>query len=78
MVIEDKIRGEKLQDNIYRGAAKISTLSSDKIDKYEYLTSEKMSPSNRRQIIGQTKFIYSPLGKAFVKQTKKQVDSSSI
>ena len=31
-----------------------------------------MSP-NQRQIIEQSKFEYSPLGKAFEKQTKKQV-----
>ena len=34
MTIDDKIRDEKAQYNINRVAAKISTLSSDKIDKY--------------------------------------------
>ena len=38
MTIEDKIRDEKLQYDINREAAKISGLSSGKIDKYEYLT----------------------------------------
>ena len=38
MTIEDKIRDEKLQYDINREAAKISGLSSRKIDKYEYLT----------------------------------------
>ena len=37
MIIDDKIRDEKLQYNINREAAKISALSSGKIDKYEYL-----------------------------------------
>ena len=37
MITDDKIRDEKLQNDINRQAAKISTLSSDKIDKYEYL-----------------------------------------
>ena len=46
-----------------RQAAKISALSSGKIDKYEYLTGEEILPSNQRQIIQQTKFAYSPLGK---------------
>ena len=32
------MRDEKLQYNINREAAKISALSSEKIDKYEYLT----------------------------------------
>ena len=71
MTINDKIRDEKLQSNINREAAKISALSSGKIDKYEYLTSEEILPSNQRQIIEQAKFPYSPLGKAFAKQTKK-------
>ena len=55
---------------INREAAKISALSSGKFDKYEYLTSEEILPSNKQQIIEQAKFTYSPLGKAFEKQTK--------
>ena len=49
---------------------KISALSSGKIDKYEYLTGEEILPSNQQKIIEQDKFTYSPLGKAFEKQTK--------
>ena len=45
-------------------------LSSGKIDKYEYLTGEEILPTNQQQIIEQAKFTYSPLGKAFEKQTK--------
>ena len=48
MAIEDQIRDEKLQYDINREAAKISVLSSGKIDKYEYLTGEDILPSNRR------------------------------
>ena len=70
MTIEDQIRDEKLQYDINREAAKISALSSGKIDKYEYLTGEEMLPSNQQQMIEQAKFTYSPLGKAFEKQTK--------
>ena len=44
--------------------------TSGKTDKYEYLTGEEILPSNQQQIIEQAKFIYSPLGKAFEKQTK--------
>ena len=40
MTIEDKIKDEKLQYNINREAAKISALSSGKLDKYEHLTGE--------------------------------------
>ena len=70
MTIEDQIKDEKLQYDINREAAKISALSSGKIDKYEYLTGEEILPSNQQQIIEQAKFTYSPLGKAFEKQTK--------
>ena len=37
---------------------------------YEYLTGEDILPSNQEQMIEQTKFTYSPLGKAFEKQIK--------
>ena len=74
MTIDDQIRDEKLQYDINREAAKISALSSGKIDKYEYLTGEDISPSNQKQIIEQAKFTYSPLGKAFEKQIKSIED----
>ena len=70
MIIDDQIRDEKLQYDINREAAKTSALSSGKIDKYEYLTGEEISPSNQQQIIEQAKFIYFPLGKVFEKQIK--------
>ena len=70
MAIEDQIKDEKLQYDINREAAKISALSSGKIDKYEYLTGEEILPSDQQQIIQQAKFSYSPLGKAFEKQIK--------
>ena len=70
MTIEDQIKDEKLQYDINRETAKISALSSGKIDKYEYLTGKEILPSNQQQIIEQAKFAYSPLGKAFEKQTK--------
>ena len=59
-----------LQYDINREAAKISALSSGKIDKYEYLIGEEILPSNQQQIIEQVKFAHSPLGKAFEKQAK--------
>ena len=70
MTIEDQIKDEKLQYDLHREAAKISPLSSGKIDKYEYLTGEEILPSNQQQIIQKAKCNYSPLGKAFEKQTK--------
>ena len=62
MTINDQIRDGKLQYDIDREAAKISVLSSDKIDKYEYLTGEEILPSNQQKIIEQAKFTYFPLG----------------
>ena len=51
MTINDQIRDEKLQYDINRKGAKISTLSSGRIDKYEYLTGKEILPSNQQQII---------------------------
>ena len=73
-MIDDQIKDEKWQYNINREASKISALSSCKIDKYEYLTGDGILPSNQKQIIGQAKFTYSALGKAFEKQTEKQAN----
>ena len=44
MTIDDQIKDEKLQYDINREAAKISALSSGKIDKY----GEEISPSNQQ------------------------------
>ena len=71
MTTDDKIRDEKMQFDINREAAKMSGLSSGKIDKYEYLTGEEILSSNQRQIIEQAKFAYSPIGKAFEKTNRK-------
>ena len=70
MTINDQIRDEKLQYNIKREAAKMSALSSEKLDKYEYLTDKEILPSNQQQIIEQGKFTYTPLRKAFEKKIK--------
>ena len=70
MTIEDQIKDEKVLYETNREAAKISALSSGKLDKYEYLTGEEILPSNQQQIIKQAKFNYSPLGKAIEKQIK--------
>ena len=70
MIINDKIRDEKLQHDINREGAKILALSSGKIDKYEYLTGEEILSSDQRRVIEQAKFTYSPLGKALEKQRK--------
>ena len=71
MTIDDKrlemIRDWKLQYDIKREVAKVSTLLSGKVDKYEYPTGEEILPCNQKQIIELANF---PLGKTFEKQTK--------
>ena len=83
MTINDKIKDEKLQCNINREAAKVSSLSSGKIDKYKYLTDEKMSDQSR--ITEHAKFTYSPHDRVFEKQIKtiekqgkKQVEAIEV
>ena len=68
--MHDQIKVKKLQYDINREAAKLFALSSGKLHRYEYLTGEDILPSAQQQIIEQTKFTYSPLGKAFDKQIK--------
>ena len=65
---------EKLQYDINTEAAKISELSSRKIDKYEFPTGQQILPPDQRRVIEQAKFAHSPLGKAFEKQTKTIAD----
>ena len=64
MTIYDKIRDEKLQYDINREAAKISALSSGKIDKYElinmiHLASEEILPLDQSRVIEQARLTYS-------------------
>ena len=49
------------QYDLNRKAAKISALSSNNLDKYEYLTDEDLGL--KPSIVEQAKFQYSPLGK---------------
>ena len=47
---------------------------TEKQQKYQHYHLENLIvPSSQRQIIDQATFSYSPLGKSFEKQTKKQV-----
>ena len=49
MATDDKIRYERLQYNINREAAKVSALSSRKIDKYSSKRFRKINKNNLRQ-----------------------------
>ena len=72
-----KIKDEKLQYDINKEAAKLSALSSGKIDKHEFVTGKYILPSDQNIIIEQAKFTYSPLGKVCEKQLKIIEDESS-
>ena len=61
MTIDDKIRDAKLQYDINREDAKISALSSNRFNKYKYLTGKEVLPSNQKQTIEQVKFTHSLL-----------------
>ena len=54
-----------------REAAKISALSSGKLDKNEFLKGKEIQTSGQKRVIEQAKFVYSSLGKAFEKKKKK-------
>ena len=78
MTTDDQIKYVKLKYDINREAAKLSTLLSGEVDKYEYLTGEEILPSNQWQIIEQAKFAYSLLEKAFEIQIAKRNQFSAI
>ena len=64
-ILDRKIKQNEAQYDLDREAAKISALSSNNLDKYEYLTGEDLDlkPST----VEQAKFEYSSLGKIFNK-----------
>ena len=78
MTSNDQIIDEKLQHDSNRETAKISSLSSGNIQKYEYFTGEDVLLSNQQQIIEQAKFTYFPLRKAFEKQIKTIEDQGQL
>ena len=69
-ILDKKIKQNEAQYDLDRKAAKISALSSNNLDKYEYLTGEDLglTPST----VEQAKFEYSPLGKFFNKGLKEE------
>ena len=57
------------QYDLERKAAKISALSSNNLDKYEYLTGEDLGL--KQSTVEQARFKYSPLDKIFSKGLNK-------
>ena len=64
-ILDNKIRQNKANYDLYRKNAKISALSSGRLDKYEYLTGEDLG--YRPDPVQKAKFEYSPLGQVFNK-----------
>ena len=64
-ILNRKIMLIEAQYDLDRKAAKISALSSNNLNKYEYLTGEDLGL--KPSIVEQAKFEYSPLGKIFNK-----------
>ena len=64
-ILDKKILQNEAQYNLDITAAKIFALSSNNLDKYEYLTGEDLGL--KPNTIEQARFEYSPLGKIFNK-----------
>ena len=55
MTIGDKIKDEKLQNDMKTEATKTSALSSGEINKCHYLTGKQILPSDQSRMIEQTR-----------------------
>ena len=75
-ILNRKIKQNEAQYDLDREAAKISALSSNNLEKYEYLTGEDLGlkPST----IEKAKFEYSPLSKIFNKGLSKDDKKEGI
>ena len=64
-ILEDKIKAKQAQYDLDRDTAKISSLSSKELNKYEYLTEKNLGYKLR--VSEEAKCEYSPFGKVFNK-----------
>ena len=69
-ILDRTILQNEAQYDLDRNAAKISALSSNNLDKYEYLTGKDLGL--KPGAVEQGKFEYSPLGKVFNKGLKEE------
>ena len=69
-ILNRKIKQNEVQHDLDREAAKIYALSSNNLEKYEYLTGEDLGP--KPSTIEKAKFEYSPLGKIFNKGFREE------
>ena len=75
-ILNKKIMQNEARYDLDRKAAKISALSSNNMDKYEYLNSEDLGL--KASTVDQGKFEYSPFGKVFTKGLEKEEDKKKI
>ena len=71
-VLDDKINVNETQYDLDREAA----LSSKELDEYEYLTGEDLG--YKPEVLEETKFEYSPLGRVFNKKLEKEDKKEGI
>ena len=64
-ILDNKIKANNAQYGLDKEAANVSALSSDELEKYEYLTSEDLG--YKPDVIQKAKLEYSSLGKVFNK-----------
>ena len=69
-ILDRKIKQNEAQYDLDRKAAKISALSSNNLDKYEYLTGEDLNL--KPNTVEQAKFEYFPSGRIFNKALKEE------
>ena len=68
-ILDNNIKQNNADYDLYRQNAKISALSSEELNKYEYLTGEDLG--YRPDPVQKAKFEYSPLGQVFNKGLEK-------
>ena len=68
-ILDNKIKQNQADYDLYRKNAKISALSSGKLDKYEYFTDKDLG--YRPDAVQKAKFEYSPLVQVFNKGLTK-------
>ena len=75
-LLDNKIRQNQADYDLYRKNAKISALSSGKLDKYEYLTGQGLG--YRPDPVQKAKSEYSPLGQVFNKELTTDEKSEGL
>ena len=75
-ILDNKIRQNQADYDLYRKNAKISALSSGTLNKYEYLTGEDLG--YRPDPVQKAKFEYSPSGQVFKKGLTTDEKSESL